>query len=245
MTEFADISRWPGPYRAKVDQRRRYFRFMLESALVPSRYLQVEWLRVHGENVNVVQDAQQVGHQPRAWIDHGGYDPMGTRYRWGHLDRPRVLQSRGTTRGRAYPHPGVGLSDIGSVLGITRERVRQHAERADFPAPTPSTIALRHRKWFRADIERYYRECAEVNAAYRAAGLLNGHGQITKVKSGNPHRRNGRIKFIYEISDPERPGKRREFRIDIPNDATLDDLEKLNAEIAARIEAIHRVPAPR
>ena len=136
------------------------------------------------------------------------------------------------------------MAHVAKALGITRERVRQHAERACFPQPTPSTVGTRHRRWFTADIERYYRECGEVFTAYRAAGAVSRWGRVLKSPTVNPHRKNGRIRFTLGITDHDRPGKRREFRIDIPNDTTRDDLTALVAEIESRLLTPEAIGAP-
>lgn len=231
--DFTPYSRWSAEQRAHVAQRRKLMRFLIESAFFESRVLQADWKALTGESVSVIQEAQRAGFRGRPWLK--GYHQR--------LDlplppKPKPLPSR------KYPHPGLNLTDIAKALGITRERVRQHAERPCFPQPTPSTVGARHRRWFTADIERYYRECGEVFTAYRAAGAVSRWGQILKSPPASPHRKNGRIKFTLGIPDPDRPGKRREFRIDIPNDTTRADLAALMTEIEARLLTPGAIGAP-
>lgn len=231
--DFTPHARWSGEHRAHVAQRRKLMRFLLESAFFESRTLRSDWKALTGESVNAIQEAQRAGFRGRPWLT-------------GHhqrLDLPLPPQPKPLPT-RQYPHPGLSLADIASVLGITRERVRQHAERPCFPQPIPSTAGTRRRRWFTADIERYYRECGEASAAYRAAGAVSLWGRNPKSPPANPHRKNGRIKFTLGIPNPDRPGKRREFRIDIPNDTTRDDLAGLMAEIEARLLTPSAIGAP-
>ena len=223
-------ARWSGEYRAHVAQRRKLMRFLLESAFFESRTLQGDWKALTGENVNTIQEAQRAGFRGRPWLT-------------GHHQR-LTLPPPPKPKPLPTPRPGVNLTDIAAVLGITRERVRQHAERPCFPQPIPSTVGARHRRWFRADIERYYRECGEVFTAYRAAGAVSRRGQILKSPPTNHDRKNGRIKFTLGIPNPDRPGKRREFRIDIPNDTTRDDLAGLMTEIESRLLTPSAIGAP-
>lgn len=231
--DFTPYTRWSAEQRAHVAQRRKLMRFLIESAFFESRILQADWKALTGESVSVIQEAQRAGFRGRPWMK--GYHQRLT---LPPPPQPKPLPTR------KYPNPGLSLTDIAGALGITRERVRQHSERACFPRPTPSTAGTRGRRFFTADIERYYRECGEVFDAYRAAGLVTRNARVLKSPTANPHRRNGRIKFTLGIPDPDRPGKPREFRIDIPNDTTRDDLVGLVAEIESRLLTLDAIGAP-
>lgn len=128
-------------------------RFLIESALFDQRLLQAQWGEVHGGQANTCQDAKDDGYRGRPWMTA---QEMKAQKRWRWPPPPAPGRER-------PPVPGVTLQQIANVLGITRERVRQHALKPCFPPPLP--LAVIRRRYRPIDIERYYRECGEAFAA--------------------------------------------------------------------------------
>ncbi|MBP7629583.1 MAG: hypothetical protein KA758_03960 [Acidimicrobiales bacterium] len=125
-------------------------RFLIESALFDQRLLQAQWGEVHGGQANTCQDAKDDGYRGRPWMTA---QEMKAQKRWRWPPPPAPGRER-------PPVPGVTLQQIANVLGITRERVRQHALKPCFPPPLP--LAVIRRRYRPIDIEQYYRECEEV-----------------------------------------------------------------------------------
>lgn len=66
--DFTRATRWTPEARASVAQRRKLFRFLLESAFFDTRLLQAEYKALTGSNVSPTQEAQRAGYKGRPWM---------------------------------------------------------------------------------------------------------------------------------------------------------------------------------
>jgi predicted DNA-binding transcriptional regulator AlpA len=58
------------------------------------------------------------------------------------------------------PHHLVGVAEVAALLGVTKQRVTQLAEKPDFPKPTVRLAA--GPIWERADVEAWARETGRI-----------------------------------------------------------------------------------